>query len=821
MITLFLGVLILTMGVTSTPAGSALPLADQPSIAADTPTATQAQAAQAQAGPQAAEHYVGWVVGQSDSGYAAIFRSTDGGATWERQGSPATIPDAPLQAVAAIDPLTCWAVGESANGYGTILRTEDGGATWERQGSPATIPDVGLGKISAVDRDTAWVVGTPGVILFTADGGATWTQKQTADIPPVLLQGVYALDADNVWVTGDTYGGYGTIFRTEDGGASWQRKGSAAEVPDAALLDVHASDYDTAWIASAGALGSTTASVIHTDDNGASWTGQILVAFFDTNGVTTIGDNVVWVVTDADGIYRSDNARDFVQQQAAAGKYSYYLVSIDALDADTAWAAGPAGGTSVPAGIVEHTSDGGETWVKQLELDIALQAVSFARPQTYYFAEGHTGAGFQEYLCLGNFGTNDTTARVTYMFEGGGTQEEAYTVPAESRLTVNVNQVVGAGKHVAMECEADWPIVAERPMYFDYTGAGGHWTGGHDVMGAPAPANEWYFAEGYTGPGFDEYLCVLNPWGADADLTFRFQVQGEGERVVAGKTVPGHSRRTFRVNELLGGAYEASLDLESTQPVVAERSMYFNYTGYGAPGWTGGHCVIGATELSTDYLFAEGCTREGFDEYLILQNPNGFEITVYAFYMLGEGQGSPYPIGGIYTVPANGRKTVYVNSPGPEGVGGGKDVSVMLICYQDFLAERPMYFDYSGMGPHSWTGGHCVAGATAFARTWFFAEGYTGTGFEDWICIQNPGNLPAEVTITYFTESGDPIVCKQPTIAAFSRFTAYVNGPDNAGPGRTVSAMVTSDAPVICERPMYFSYGPGWTGGHCVMGSTP
>ncbi len=110
---------------------------------AQLPQPHQASAAPAQ------ESYAGWVVGGSNSGYGAIFRSIDGGATWTRQGSPATIPDVMLQGVAAIDPLTCWVVGGSNSGYGTILRTEDGGATWTRQGSPATIPDAGLAKISA------------------------------------------------------------------------------------------------------------------------------------------------------------------------------------------------------------------------------------------------------------------------------------------------------------------------------------------------------------------------------------------------------------------------------------------------------------------------------------------------------------------------------------------------------------------------------------------------------------------------------------------------------------------------------------------------
>ena len=50
-----------------------------------------------------------------------------------------------------------------------------------------------------------------------------------------------------------------------------------------------------------------------------------------------------------------------------------------------------------------------------------------------------------------------------------------------------------------------------------------------------------------------------------------------------------------------------------------------------------------------------------------------------------------------------------------------------------------MYFDYMGTGAHHWAGGRDTIGATAPSFNWYFAEGYTGEGFEEWICIQNPG----------------------------------------------------------------------------------
>jgi hypothetical protein len=438
-------------------------------------------------------------------------------------------------------------------------------------------------------------------------------------------------------------------------------------------------------------------------------------------------------------------------------------------------------------------------------------------PSTFFFAEGYTGPGFDEYLCLGNPGEVGTFATITYMFKDGTTQEQEVEIGAKSRATVYVNGVVPPGSEVSAMVGCDQPIVAERPMYFDYTAGGGSRTGGHDTVGAQAPADAWYFAEGYTGPGFDEYVCVLNPGDTIADLSFYFQTQSEGEKYYTGMRVGPHSRETFRVNDMLGGTYETSLLLRSDEPVVAERPMYFDYLGTSEYHWTGGHCVMGTPSLANSYYFAEGYTGAGFDEYLTIQNPGDAAIEVVALYQLGQGQGGPVPA--TYAVPAKGRRTVYVN--GPEGVGPGVDVSVYLSSTSPFLAERPMYFNYSGMGGHAWTGGHCVIGAVAEAADWFFAEGYTGGGFEEWLCIQNAGAADAQVTVTYYPEGGTHMVKEPITVAANSRRTIYVNGPEGAGPDLAISAEVTSTHPIIVERPMYFSYGAGWTGGHDVLGFVP
>jgi hypothetical protein len=429
------------------------------------------------------------------------------------------------------------------------------------------------------------------------------------------------------------------------------------------------------------------------------------------------------------------------------------------------------------------------------------QTFTVVPASSFYFAEGYTGTNFQEYLCLSNPNTTIATANVTYLFSDGTTKAASYSVPATGRYTVNVNSEVGANKEVSIKVLSDTGnLVAERPMYFNYNGV---WTGGSDAMGATAPNTSWYFAEGNTLPTFDEYVTVLNPGDSTANLTFKYMVEGTGEQDVTG-SVGAHSRATFNTRNQIGSNKNASLLLTSDQNVVAERPMYFNYRG----AWTGGHDMVGANSPNTEWYLAEGTTRGGFEEWLCLQNPGDSPVTINARYLLGPGQGDP--VSKTYSVPAKQRLTVSVNNE----IGLEKDASIQLTSTDSFIAERPMYFNYQG----KWTGGHDVLGANATATTWFFAEGTTRDNFNEWLCLQNPGNADAHAIITYYTASGQAIN-KNWTVSANSRLTVNVN--QDVGANQDISAQVSSDNQIIVERPMYFNYNGVWTGGHDVVGFVP
>lgn len=242
--------------------------------------------------------------------------------------------------------------------------------------------------------------------------------------------------------------------------------------------------------------------------------------------------------------------------------------------------------------------------------------------------------------------------------------------------------------------------------------------------------------------------------------------------------------------------------------------MYFDYAGArGGMNWTGGHTVVGAPVLAHQYLFAEGTTRDGFDEYLALQNPGTMPVSVNAVFESAAGQGAP--VTRVFELGAGKRSTVLVR----DVVGAGKDVSIKVSAASTFLAERVIYFDYRGYGA-DWTGGSCIIGATSVSSDWLFAEGVTGDAWHEYLCLQNPNSVDAVVQVTYFSQERGELAPAAFVLPANGRATIVVN--THAGPDLRLAARVrvTSGPGIIAERSEYFAYG-GWTGGCSVLGANP
>ncbi len=313
-----------------------------------------------------------------------------------------------------------------------------------------------------------------------------------------------------------------------------------------------------------------------------------------------------------------------------------------------------------------------------------------------------------------------------------------------------------------------------------------------------------HFAEGCTRPGFDTWLCIQNPGDEVALVTVNYQL-GEGQGAVSPQTyqVAAHSRHTIYVNGTVGVGKDVSIQVTSNRPIVSERPMYFTYSGENGARLRGGHTAQGAHFARREWYFAEGCTRPGFDTWLCLQNPGGQEAVVQVEYMLENGA----YLGRVYRVPPWSRGTVMVDRE----VGEGHDVSMRVASSAPVVVERPVYFLYQGM----WDGGHNVMGAGRPEREWYFAEGCTRTGFNQWICLMNPNDQEAVASITYVMEDGGRIQ-RDYRLRPRSRFTVNVN--NDVARQHDVSTYVKSDLPIVVERPMYFLYASSIDEGSNAMG---
>jgi hypothetical protein len=412
----------------------------------------------------------------------------------------------------------------------------------------------------------------------------------------------------------------------------------------------------------------------------------------------------------------------------------------------------------------------------------------------WYLAEGYTGPGFQTYVLVQNPNPEAASLRAEYVDTSGGYLEEYYNLGGGSRLTLNLNAIFPASEvSTCISSLNDVGIVVERSMYFDSAGR----SDGHCTPGSPGLSTTWFFAEGYTGPGFDEYILVLNPWFSSNKMVLTLYDAAGGEQTYDYWLLPA-SRLTVHVNDLAPGK-DVSAKVETGYGAVAERAMYFDYNGR-----NGGHCAMGSPSPSTTWFFAEGYTGPGFDEWLLLYNPSGSDRTATVTYRFTDGA----QMQANYIVRAGSRYSIHVNREAPD-----REVAIKVSCGGDgLLAERAMYFDYRG----AWDGGHCTEGARNPAERWDLAEGYTGAGFETWILIQNTSAYEAaEIHLACMGGAGISST-RTYKLTPGSRTTIFLNDVTAAG-DVSVSLYSANGVPVIVERAMYFDYG-GINGGSASLG---
>jgi hypothetical protein len=194
--------------------------------------------------------------------------------------------------------------------------------------------------------------------------------------------------------------------------------------------------------------------------------------------------------------------------------------------------------------------------------------------------------------------------------------------------------------------------------------------------------------------------------------------------------------------------------------------------------------------------FAEGAVNAFFSTVLDLFNPSPAPATIVLRFLGTDGVTTWTTL----DVEAGGRRT-YAITP---GVLPGNNFSCILESDAFLVAERTMAWNQEG-GTARGYGSHAEAALVEPSTTWYLAEGATHGAFDLFYLLQNPGDAPATVAITYLRPAPLPSLVKRYVVAAHERRTIWVDAEGAELAATDVSARIVADRPILVERSMYYS----------------
>ncbi len=255
-----------------------------------------------------------------------VFHTGDGGQTWQKSTVP-TDRSSHVQ-INAVDAQHGWLMNHMVGGGAQaelveIFRTSDGGKTWEMvtrvypastDGPPPGRLPYGGSKsgLSFINASTGWVSGSVPVnnhtwFFVTHDGGSTWHQQALPPLPQgtsaflSLLSPTFFTANDGILPVylsaDDKASGFG-LYVTHDGGTTWNN--IATTQPPSSIAVVDFIDTNHGWATSGPSHGSGKAAIsplFITNDGGQHWV-QLPASqiFREVNSLDFVSGTVGWAI---------------------------------------------------------------------------------------------------------------------------------------------------------------------------------------------------------------------------------------------------------------------------------------------------------------------------------------------------------------------------------------------------------------------------------------------------------------------------------------------------------------------------------------------
>jgi len=225
----------------------------------------------------------GWVTaGQAEGMFHSsmtIFHTTDGGQHWSMIANTAPqstsgLPDSGNKTgISFKDSQTGWVTADIPAVYSWLYKSSDGGKTWQEQKLPlpreatnaeqigefTTTPPVFFGNDGLLPV-LVYYQSQPSIDLYvTHDGGKTWAPTKLA---PIDGRNVYIADMQHAWASDKT-----GFYATSDGGEHWTKLGQ----PSSEIGEMSFVDTNIGWAIGPFLLDNKSPLLLHTIDGGKTW----------------------------------------------------------------------------------------------------------------------------------------------------------------------------------------------------------------------------------------------------------------------------------------------------------------------------------------------------------------------------------------------------------------------------------------------------------------------------------------------------------------------------------------------------------------------